>query len=155
LIGKAHNLDAFCPVDDNGNFTNEIPEFEGQFVLKEGNKSVIEALENKKKIIAKHNYNHKYPYDWRSKTPVIIRSTSQWFANAEKLKENAIKCINEIKIYPPTGKNRLETMIEKRDEWCISRQRNWGVPIPVFYNQETGDYLATDESIQHIISIVK
>ena len=155
LIGKKYNLEPICPVDDFGKFTNEVPEFEGLSVLTEGTDSVIKSLEEKNKIIAKEDYNHKYPYDWRSKKPVIIRCTSQWFATVEKLKENALKSINQMNIYPPSGKNRLQSMIEKRNEWCISRQRNWGVPIPVFYNKESGEVLATSESIEHIISLVR
>eukprot|EP01080_Neovahlkampfia_damariscottae_P002005 gene2005-1512_t len=155
LIGKKHNLEPICPVDNFGRFTNQVPEFEGLSVLTEGTEAVMKILEEKNKIIAKEDYNHKYPYDWRSKKPVIIRSTSQWFATVEKLKEDALKSIENINIYPPSGRNRLQSFIEKRNEWCISRQRNWGVPIPVFYNKANGDVLATTESIEHIISLVR
>jgi isoleucyl-tRNA synthetase len=155
IVGKVHNLPVLCPVDDFGNFTNDVPEFKGQFVLKQGNESVISALEQTGRLILVENYNHKYPYDWRSKQPIIIRTTQQWFARLDELKEKAMHALQDVKFYPEAGRSRLESMVSKRTEWCISRQRRWGLPIPIFENARTGEILATPESIAHVASLVK
>jgi len=95
-------------------------------------------------------YEHKYPYDWRTKKPTIFRATSQWFASIDAFKDEALSEIEKVNWVPGTGQNRITAFTSSRSEWCISRQRTWGVPIPVFYNKETGDPLLTPETVKHV-----
>jgi isoleucyl-tRNA synthetase len=149
-------IEAFCPVDGNGDFTAEAgPELEGLSVQTEGTVKVLEMLVTRGSLIQEHVYVHKYPYDWRTKKPVILRATSQWFANVGSIKEDALKAIEHVRIVPEGARRRLEGFVLSRSEWCISRQRSWGVPIPVMYNVETDEPLLTKESVQHVIDLVK
>ncbi|KAF9198520.1 hypothetical protein BGZ49_000641 [Haplosporangium sp. Z 27] len=149
-------IEAFCPVDNVGNFTAEAgPELEGLNVQGEGTVKVLELLTAKGTLIQEHVYVHKYPYDWRTKKPVILRATSQWFANVGTIKEDALKAIESVRIVPEAARRRLEGFVLSRSEWCISRQRSWGVPIPVMYNDATDEPLLTKSSVQHIIEIVR
>jgi isoleucyl-tRNA synthetase len=155
IIGKEYNLNVSCPVDDNGFYTEEAEEFKGQFVLEEGNENVIKKLEMLDRLILLENYNHKYPYDWRTKKPIIVRTTKQWFAQLSNIKQIAISELEKVKMHPKISLHRLEAFLEKRNEWCISRQRVWGVPIPAFYHKETNKLLANEETIRHVIEIFK
>ncbi|KAF8930643.1 Isoleucyl-tRNA synthetase [Dissophora ornata] len=149
-------IEAFCPVNNVGDFTAEAgPELEGLNVQGEGTAKVLEMLVAKGTLIQEHVYEHKYPYDWRTKKPVILRATSQWFANVETIREDAMKAIEIVRIVPESARRRLEGFIQSRSEWCISRQRSWGVPIPVFYDDETDEPLLTKASVQHVVDIVK
>ncbi|CAI2167845.1 17980_t:CDS:10 [Funneliformis geosporum] len=154
---KKLSIPIFCPVDEFGNFTPDVgnPTFEGKFVLTNGTSSVIEYLRRKNNLIKEENFIHKYPYDWRTKKPIILRATAQWFANVEAIKQKAIESLKEVKMVPEAARYRLEQFTLSRSEWCISRQRSWGVPIPVLYETETDIPLLTDSSIKHIIEIVK
>ncbi|KAF9324407.1 hypothetical protein BGZ91_002964, partial [Linnemannia elongata] len=149
-------IEAFCPVDGNGVFTAEAgPELEGLSVQTDGTVKVLEMLVTRNILIQEQVYVHKYPYDWRTKKPVILRATSQWFANVGTIKEDALKAIENVRIVPEGARRRLEGFVLSRSEWCISRQRSWGVPIPVMYNVETDEPLLTRESVQHVIDLVK
>jgi isoleucyl-tRNA synthetase len=159
-------IEAFAPVDDAGTFTKdafpEHPELlEGLPVSdlkKTGSTAVLNHLEKHGLLRAKHKYRHKYPIDWRTKQPVITRATAQWFANVEGIKDGAMKAIAAVKFLPETGRPRLESFVQGRSQWCISRQRAWGVPIPALYKVlDDGQLEAAmdSETIQHVIDVIK
>ncbi|KAJ4373930.1 isoleucine-tRNA ligase [Neocucurbitaria cava] len=159
------NISASAPIDDAGAFTKEaFPEqpelLEGLLVAdvkRTGSKAVCNYLEKQGLLRGKQNYRHKYPIDWRTKEPVIIRATEQWFANVEGIKDASMKAISNVKFIPETGRSRLESFIQGRSQWCISRQRAWGVPIPALYKVNGDELEATmnSEVIQHIIDVIK
>lgn len=159
LLCRKHNIDTYSPVDDEGNYTNlpnDLKHLEGLYVLNQGQKEVIKILEEKGSIISlNRNYRHKYPYDWRSKKPIIIRSTPQWFADIDSIKDDAVKSLQDVIFYPSTGKTRLEAFTQSRSEWCISRQRVWGVPIPAIYNKQTLEPLTDISSMDYVISQIE
>ena len=155
-----HNISATAPVDDSGCFTGlafprEPNLLEGKPVLGEGNEAVLNLLHKHHLSLSNQRFKHKYPYDWRSKQPVITRATSQWFADVGAVQKNALRSLEDVRFVPETGKERLLSFIRNRSEWCISRQRAWGVPIPVLYRRATGDSLMTEESISHIIDTIQ
>lgn len=155
-----HGLTASAPVDGEGRFTDAaMPSnpsmLSGQHVLDEGNKTVINLLKQEGRLLHKHRYKHKYPYDWRSKLPVIIRATEQWFADVGDIRQQAISALQTVRFVPSSGKARLETFVKNRSEWCISRQRAWGVPIPALYHRGTGEAVLTKESVTHIMNVIK
>ena len=154
IVGQRYGLPILAPVDDNGNFTPEAGGFAGLNVLGEGNQAVIDALSAAGSLLKEEAYAHKYPYDWRTKKPTIFRATEQWFASVAGFREAALKAIAGVKWIPAQGENRITPMVAERSDWCISRQRSWGVPIPVFYDQATGEALLNEETIKHVQGIV-
>ncbi|WEW59631.1 isoleucine-tRNA ligase [Emydomyces testavorans] len=155
-----HGVPASAPVDGEGRFTDAaMPSnpsiLSGKHVLNEGNKAVIKHLEEEGRLLHRHRYKHKYPYDWRSKLPVIIRATEQWFADVGDIRQQAVSALQTVRFVPPSGKARLEAFVKNRSEWCISRQRAWGVPIPALYHRETGEAVLTRESVTHIMNVIK
>ena len=148
-----------APVDDAGCFTKEAAPADpdlllGHNVFEAGNERVLQILDSAGFLLAQHEYKHKYPYDWRTKKPVLIRATAQWFADVSSIRNGALKSIEAVDFRPTTAKTRLTSFVANRSEWCISRQRAWGVPIPALYHQQTGETVLSDASIGHIMKVV-
>ena len=155
LTGLKYGLPLLSPVNDMGCFTEEAgARFVGKDVLGDGNTEVITALKESGTLIKEEAYNHKYPYDWRTKKPTIFRATEQWFASVSTFRDEALKAIDTVQWVPDIGRNRIASMTESRGDWCISRQRSWGVPIPVFYHKKTNEPLMTKETLAHIEGII-
>lgn len=155
-IGLKYNLNIYSPVDDRGRFTEEVPDFKGQYVFK-ANRAIIDKLKEKGSLLHEENITHSYPHCWRCKNPVIFRATSQWFISMDKnnFREKALKGIEGVKWIPSWGKDRIYGMVENRPDWCISRQRSWGVPITIFSCKSCGEYLMDESLIDYIADIVE
>ena len=149
-----HGIKAIETVDGNGKYTKNVHLFEGNHIFK-SNPIVIEKLKEQKKLLANGELTHSYPHSWRSKAPLVHRATPQWFISMEshKLRETALKALDDTTFYPSKGKERLKSMIETRPDWCVSRQRVWGVPLPIFVNKKTKEILVDDEVNENIASI--
>ncbi|KAI9689040.1 MAG: isoleucine-tRNA ligase [Bathelium mastoideum] len=165
-----NDIETFAPVDDKGCFTrNAMPDLpnylDGKSVLGEGGTAVLSYLERFSKVLgesrglvlASHQLQHKYPTDWRTKQPVIIRATEQWFANVENIKSDAIHALDGVEFVPESGKNRMLSFVKGRSQWCVSRQRAWGVPIPALFRQTSTGMKAimTGETIDHILKVIE
>jgi len=149
-----NGIKALETVDNDGKYTSNIPLFEGIHIFK-ANKLVIEKLNEQKNLLANGELVHSYPHSWRSKAPLVHRATQQWFISMEShgLRKKALKAIDDTKFYPSKGKERLKSMIETRPDWCVSRQRAWGVPIPVFISKKTNEVLIDNEVTENIAKI--
>jgi isoleucyl-tRNA synthetase len=138
-VGLQYGLDAYSPLDDRGCFTEDVQSFAGQFVFK-ANGPISQAIEDKGLLLARASLSHSYPHCWRCKQPVIFRATPQWFISMEKneLRQRALAAIDQVQWIPNWGRERIYGMIENRPDWCVSRQRAWGVPITVFTCNQCG-----------------
>ena len=147
-------IQALETVDGDGKYTKNVSLFEGIHIFK-ANPIVIEKLKEQKKLLKNGELIHSYPHSWRSKAPLVHRATPQWFISMEShnLRNKALKAIDETKFYPNKGKERLRSMIETRPDWCVSRQRVWGVPLPIFVNKKNKKILADDEVFENIAKI--
>ena len=149
-----NGIKAIETVDGDGKYTKNVALFDGIHIFK-ANPLVIEKLKEQKKLLANGELIHSYPHSWRSKAPLVHRATPQWFISMEshKLRTKALKAIDDTIFYPGKGKERLKSMIESRPDWCVSRQRVWGVPLPIFVNKKDGKILVDDEVFENIAQI--
>ena len=162
-LGIANGIAVPDTVGPDGAFYDHVPMFAGLYVLThegkpgEANSKVIEALIEAGGLLASGKLSHSYPHSWRSKAPLIFRNTPQWFISMEKtgLRDKALKAISETSFYPAAGRNRLNGMIESRPDWCVSRQRAWGVPITVFVDKKTGEPLRDSDVLERIVEAVE
>lgn len=152
--GNKYGLPVLCPVDEAGTLTAEAGPFAGLNVLKDANPAIITALRDAGLLLAEQRYEHRYPYDWRTKKPTIFRATEQWFASVDGFRAQALEAIAAVEWLPASGRNRIEAMVRDRGDWCISRQRSWGVPIPVFYHRETGEVLLNADTLAHAEALI-
>ena len=162
IIGNRYGIKPFAPVDDEGKFTKEAPEFIQGLRVFDANEKILEKLEELGALLHKEYIVHSYPHCWRCKNPVIFRATPQWFISMDKILEDgktlrgkALAEVGKIRWVPDRSINRFRAMIENRPDWCISRQRSWGVPIAVFYCKDCG-YIVSEENVfEHIAKLVE
>ena len=155
-VCQKYGIETLSPLDSKGIWRKsdkfEDPDLEGVPYYK-GNEIVINKLEEKSALLAKQDITHSYPHCWRCKKPVIYRATDQWFVKVDMFKDQTLEAIRNVKWVPAAGETRITNMVENRSDWCISRQRAWGVPIPVFYCKDCGEVIVNDETINHVANL--
>ncbi|XP_036398955.1 isoleucine--tRNA ligase, mitochondrial isoform X2 [Megalops cyprinoides] len=153
-VASHFKLPVECMVDEEGKFTELAgPELQSLSVMDEGTDTVISMLKAAGALVKEEDCVHSYPYDWRTKKPVIIRPSKQWFINTASLKDKAKDVLQKVQVMPESARGSLLTMLDRRTYWCISRQRSWGVPIPVFYHKETGEPLINKHTVSHVAKL--
>ncbi len=154
--GMKYGLDIYCPVDREGKYTSDFKEMEGVKIT-EANSKIIDILHNNGRLFSKNDIKHSYPICWRCKKPLIFRATSQWFMNMknDNIDKKTVEELDKIKWYPTWGHERMKKMLENRPDWCLSRQRSWGVPIPAFYCKKCGKTLLTADTTKHFAEVTK
>ncbi|XP_006463993.1 hypothetical protein AGABI2DRAFT_187407 [Agaricus bisporus var. bisporus H97] len=156
--------DMICHVDGEGKFSHDVAnvlgfeaakDVEGKEVLGDGSKAIVNILKRLNRLVKIKRIKHRYPYDWKTDKPIIVTATSQWFANLDEIKDNALEALCRVSFYPPQSRNRLESFIRSRSEWCISRQRVWGVPIPSLHHIPTDTAYLDNITLEHILSVLE
>ena len=153
-VGCKYGIDVFSPLDGQGIWTDSvgISDLVGVPYYK-GNSMVIEMLQKCGALLQQQDIQHSYPHCWRCKKPVIYRATPQWFVKVDKFRDKALEAVHNVKWIPASGENRIGNMVESRTDWCISRQRAWGVPIPIFYCEDCGEVICSDETIENVAKL--
>jgi isoleucyl-tRNA synthetase len=153
-VGLEYGLEVYSPVDDQGRFMDDVEFFKDQFVF-EANEKINAKLNELGVMLAQGTYEHSYPHCWRCKKPVIFRATPQWFISMDKtgLRQNSLKAIDSVEWIPAWGRDRIYGMIENRPDWCVSRQRAWGVPITVFYCEKCGQILLDEDIMEKVYAL--
>ncbi len=160
-VGRRHGIEPLSPLDDSGRFVEPAPEFILGMRVFDANRVIVEKLKERGLLLHEGEVQHSYPHCWRCKNPVIFRATTQWFigmernVNGKTLREKALEEIKSVKWIPSYGMNRIESMVENRPDWCISRQRYWGVPIAVFYCKECGSILSDESIFEHVANLIE
>ncbi|XP_028250738.1 isoleucine--tRNA ligase, mitochondrial isoform X2 [Parambassis ranga] len=155
-VASQFKLSVECIVDEDGKFTEVAgPELQSLCVMTEGTDKVISMLKDCGALVLEEKCVHSYPYDWRTKQPVVIRPSKQWFINTASLKDKAKEALQKVRVLPESARGSLLAMLDRRTYWCISRQRSWGVPIPVFYHKDTGDALINKHTVTHTAKLFK
>ncbi|MCD8203739.1 MAG: isoleucine--tRNA ligase [Coprobacillus sp.] len=154
IVCRKYGIGAYCPVDERGHYDESVgPELMGLF-YEEANEKVLKILSDNGHLLKHTTFIHSYPHDWRSGKPLIFRATSQWFCSIEPIRDKLLEEVHKVKWYPSWGETRMVNMIKDRDDWCISRQRAWGVPIPIIYCED-GTPIIEEKVFDYIISLVR
>ncbi|HIF64365.1 MAG TPA: isoleucine--tRNA ligase [Deltaproteobacteria bacterium] len=152
VVGRRYGLEVYAPVDAAGCFTSELPELEGKHVFSVDD-TVVEILQAAGALLAEETIQHSYPHCWRCRRPIIFRATDQWFVSMDSIRERALECVDEVKWIPSWGRDRIHGMIAGRPDWCLSRQRAWGVPVPALHCTDCGQATCDGDVVRHVADL--